>query len=343
MQREVAKARTRKAQMAAGALLLGAVAVVAVPAGVLSGGQADTPSEPTVARPADRSGAHAAGSNSAAVDASTEPTSMALLLEGLAPPLPPPRAKAPEVAEATGSTSAPPPPPPAPPWRFIGVVLGQSRASHRAIVVSHDQQTMVMEGQSVDGDRVDEIHDTYVLVTSAAGVQRRVDMAVPARAQLTVRAPVPAPAKAAAPVATVAEAADDSGMELDALHTDQGSEELLAQARAMGLTDDFIARYDAEALAKVLQSLQQRGPAGRLRMGENGEGMDAVQLLNRRKIQALDSAFHSGKVTAAEYKEQMARLSRQPILKGSENQEREALEELIEQELGPQKSDEQPK
>lgn len=337
MHRELAKARTRKAQLAAGALLLVAVAVVAVPGGVLSGSGSDSPSVDTPR--ADQPGITTTKPSTAPADAGPQPGTLARLLDGVAPPLPPPRAKPPEGAEvAAGTTPPPPPPPPAPPWRFIGVVLGQSRASHRAIVVSRDQQTMVMEGQTIDGDRVDEIHGTHVLVTSAAGEQRRVDMAVPVRAQLTIAAPPP-------PAARVAEARDDAGMIEDELASNAGEHgDLLAQARAYGLSEDFIARYDPEALAKVLYSLEQRVPGGRIRLrtDEGGDGIDAVQLLSRRRVQALDQAFHTGKVNAAEYKQQMAGLSRETTLKGTEDEQRRALEELIEQELGPRKPGDSP-
>lgn len=178
MRREVAQQRTRRAQITAVILVVIAGGVFAMP-GLFSPAAGEVEATPPAAKP-----------KVTAVPTSAEQTTAALaqvdikqILEAVRPPRPS-RVEAP-VAPAKPDEPAPPAVAEAP-WRYIGVILGQTREAHRAIVTVGESQRMLREGETVDQDRVDEITEEYLLVTGAGGAQRKIEMVARMRADIVI-------------------------------------------------------------------------------------------------------------------------------------------------------------
>lgn len=178
MRREVAHQRTRRAQITAVVLVIIAGGALAMPS-IFGPGEDETVG-----------GAVTTAAKPTPPPTSAELTSAALaqqdigqILEGVRPPRPPavetePVATKPDEPAAEPVAEAP--------WRYIGVILGPTRESHRAIVTVGESQKMLSEGESVDQDRVDEITGEYLLVTGAGGVQRQIDMVARKRAEIII-------------------------------------------------------------------------------------------------------------------------------------------------------------
>jgi hypothetical protein len=309
MHRELAKSRTRTAQLLAGGLVAGAVLVATVPGSLLDGGSGDAPETNVTAAAPVKAAASPAPTASLA-----DPRAVAAALDGIAPP---PPVAPPKIAEANVPTEAPAPvvaAPPAP-WRFIGVIVGQTRENHRAFVaLSDSKQKMVREGDKIDSDTVDEIHGRYLLVTGADGAQRRVDIGVPERAKIAVvatstgSANADAAALAAARAGQVDEGYKPSPEEIEFLRKEIEAGTFAAYIDP-SLTNYAMKSPEEIAMMVATGELRPGKFGGRTGVGprdpeKDGAGineLDAMRRLTRLRMQNLDDSYQNGIIDREEF------------------------------------------
>jgi len=174
MHASVANQFIKRAQLVAGGLGVLAVAAVLVPMGAFGASGRDDAAPVAQAKPV-QPGKGGLMPSYAPFTAALDTTRVAADLSKIAPvvPVTRPRDDGPKLAGA--EVVAPPPPPPPPPWRYIGsVFLGADR---RAFVVVTDKQQLVGVGDTVEGSKLKTIEAEYLLVTDAAGAEKRVDLA----------------------------------------------------------------------------------------------------------------------------------------------------------------------
>jgi len=242
----------------------------------------------------------------------------------------PPKVAPPPTAVAE---TAPPPAPAPAPWRYIGVIVGQTRLGSRAIVSVNERQAMVREGDKVDQDRVDEIHDTFLMVTGADNVQRRVDMEIAQRPTLTVTTPAPtAVASAAGGHAGEGELSPEEWL---ARASEQGIDEetLEKMKEAMNQGVDPRAFMDPSSARAGHMTARQQAQmvavgGGKTGRGRGGPELDVFTRLHRERLQRLDDAFRSGEINADQYKDRKREIENVPGSKDGEGDADAAQREL---------------
>jgi len=172
MHASVASSLIQRARLATTALALAAVGAVFVPLGLSESG---TPSEAEATKPAaDKPVGGKIPFKYSQFTSALDSAELAAHLNRTAPPVPVTKPKETVVAGGPEVVAAPPPPPP-PMWRYIGsMILGPDR---RAIVVVSERQQMVKVGDTVEGSRLTTIEPEFLMVTDAAGKEKRIDLA----------------------------------------------------------------------------------------------------------------------------------------------------------------------
>lgn len=303
MRREVANQRTRRAQITAVVLVAVAGGVLAMPSlfapsedeavGVALAGTPKPPPPPTSAE---------------LTTAALAEQDIGRILEGVRPPRP-------AVTETEPVATKPDEPPPEPvaeaPWRYIGVILGPTRESHRAIVTVGESQKMLSEGESVDQDRVDEITDEYLLVTGAGGAQRKIEMVARKRADIIITSGGTGQEMSGLLTSEVPLTPDEQNkrnLEIQRQLKDQAS---AAFVRVTKAEQRGRAPTDANALGprgeKILQAMNKGGRSSGLNDGfESFEGGGAFTSAMTQQIAQLRRLRDTGQITAAEFAQRVA-------------------------------------
>lgn len=195
MHASVASSLIQRARLATTALGLAAAGAVFVPLGL---NDSIPPAGSEAAKPAtDKPVVGKVPFDYRQFTSALDSTVLAGHLNHTAPPVPVTKPKETVVAGAPEVVVPPPPPPPM--WRYIGsMILGPDR---RAVVVVSERQQMVKVGDTVEGSRLVTIEPEFLMLTDAAGNEKRIDLAPRQTRALTVtetaakpQAPVPMPA-----------------------------------------------------------------------------------------------------------------------------------------------------
>jgi len=172
MHASLANSLIRRARLWTGILAAAAAGAIFVPLGFSK----PTAEKITLAANASKTGAAAALPPSySQFTAALDSAELAAHLNKTAPIVPVTKPKEVPAKPGEAPTAAPPPPPPPPVWRYIGAIMfGDDR---RAIVVVNEKQQIARVGDTIDGSSLKLIEADHLIVTDAAGADKRIDQA----------------------------------------------------------------------------------------------------------------------------------------------------------------------